>query len=50
MAVTVEEVERAKDIYYGMAGWDVATGMPQRGKLEELGLEWIADLLELPVC
>ncbi|MCD4684735.1 MAG: aldehyde:ferredoxin oxidoreductase, partial [Anaerolineae bacterium] len=46
MMVTVEEVERAKDIYYGMAGWHVATGMPQRAKLEELGLQWVADLLE----
>ncbi len=44
--VTVEEVERAKDAYYGMAGWDVATGMPLRGKLAELGLEWVADQLE----
>lgn len=49
LAIAVEDVERAKDIYYGMAGWDVASGMPLRGKLEELGLEWIADLLELPV-
>ena len=44
--VTVEEVERAKDIYYAMAGWDVATGMPERGKLEELGIGWVADELE----
>jgi len=44
--VTVEEVERAKDTYYGMAGWDVATGMPVRAKLEELGLGWVADELE----
>jgi len=44
--VTVEEVERAKDIYYGMAGWDVATGMPLRAKLEELGIGWVADELE----
>ncbi len=44
--VTVEEVERAKDIYYGMAGWDVATGMPVRAKLEELGIGWVAGELE----
>ena len=49
LVVTVDEVERAKDIYYGMAGWDVTTGTPQRGKLEELGLEWVADLLEIGV-
>lgn len=44
--VTVEEVERAKDIYYAMAGWDVSAGTPQRAKLEELGIGWVADLLE----
>lgn len=46
MFVTVEEVERAKDTYYAMAGWDVGTGMPLRGKLEELGIGWVADELE----
>ncbi len=44
--VTLEEFERAKDIYYGMAGWDVETGMPKRAKLEELGIGWLADMLE----
>ena len=47
LAVTVEEVEKAKDTYYAMAGWDVVTGMPTRVKLEELGLAWVADELEL---
>ncbi len=46
MFVTVEEVERAKDTYYAMAGWDVASGVPQRAKLEELSIGWVADLLE----
>ena len=45
LIVTEEEVEKAKDTYYAMAGWDVPTGTPQRAKLEELGLAWIADLL-----
>jgi aldehyde:ferredoxin oxidoreductase len=45
--VTVEEFERAKDIYYAMAGWDVTTGMPTRTKLEELGIGWVADELEM---
>jgi aldehyde:ferredoxin oxidoreductase len=44
--VTEEEVEQAKDIYYAMAGWDVATGTPQRAKLQELGIEWVAGMLE----
>jgi aldehyde:ferredoxin oxidoreductase len=41
VAVTIEEVEKAKDIYYSLAGWDVATGIPKPEKLAELGLEWI---------
>ncbi|MCL4534721.1 MAG: aldehyde ferredoxin oxidoreductase family protein [Bacteroidetes bacterium] len=45
VAVTVEELERAKDVYYRMAGWDVATGNPTREKLEELGLGWATDLV-----
>jgi aldehyde:ferredoxin oxidoreductase len=45
--VTDEEVERAKDLYYAMAGWDVATGKPTRRKLEELELGWVADDLGL---
>ncbi|MFO7171588.1 MAG: aldehyde ferredoxin oxidoreductase family protein [Bacillota bacterium] len=41
--LTEEELERAKDLYYQMAGWDVATGIPTREKLESLGLGWVAD-------
>jgi len=26
--------------YYGMAGWDVETGVPTPAKLEELGVGW----------
>jgi aldehyde:ferredoxin oxidoreductase len=36
-----EELRKAQDLYYSMAGWDVSTGMPTREKLEELGLGWI---------
>jgi aldehyde:ferredoxin oxidoreductase len=43
--VTAEEIENAKDVYYEMAGWDVATGTPSRAKLEELDLAWVADQL-----
>ena len=43
----VQEREQAKDTYYEMAGWDVATGTPKRVKLEELGLAWVADELGL---
>ncbi len=46
VAVTAEEVEAAKTLYYGMAGWD-ENGRPMRGKLEELALGWVADELGL---
>ncbi|HFD38472.1 MAG TPA: aldehyde:ferredoxin oxidoreductase [Anaerolineae bacterium] len=45
LAVPPEELERAKDIYYAMSGWD-EQGVPTRAKLEELSLGWVADLLK----
>jgi aldehyde:ferredoxin oxidoreductase len=47
LLVTDEEVEQAKDTYYAMSGWEVATGRPTRAKLEELELAWVADQLDL---
>ena len=47
IALDDAELEQAKDWYYPMSGWDVATGIPTREKLEELELGWIADDLEL---
>lgn len=41
MVVTREEIETAKDIYYGLAGWDVQTGNPTPQRMAELGLEWV---------
>ncbi len=46
VAVSVEEVETAKALYYRMAGWD-ENGRPTRAKLEELALGWVADELGL---
>ncbi len=40
-----EEIERAKDVYYAMSGWDVETGTPTRAKLDELGIGWVADAI-----
>jgi aldehyde:ferredoxin oxidoreductase len=37
--------EALKSWYYELAGWDVNTGWPTRGKLEELGLRDVADEL-----
>ena len=45
IAMSPSELERALDSYFGLAGWDRATGMPTRAKLEELGLSWVADEL-----
>jgi aldehyde:ferredoxin oxidoreductase len=45
ISVSREEVEEAKAIYYGMAGWD-QQGRPMKAKLEELGLGWAAGELE----
>jgi aldehyde:ferredoxin oxidoreductase len=46
VAVTAEEVETAKALYYQMVGWD-ENGRPTRAKLEELALGWVADELGL---
>ncbi len=40
------EFEAALDDYYRQSDWDVETGIPTRRKLDELGLGWVAELLE----
>ena len=40
-----DRLSEAVSIYYDMAGWDRETGVPRRGKLQELDIEWVADLL-----
>jgi aldehyde:ferredoxin oxidoreductase len=47
IALGKKEIKRALDTYFAMAGWDVETGVPTRQKLEELGLEWVADAIEV---
>jgi aldehyde:ferredoxin oxidoreductase len=37
------EVDTAMDKYYEISGWDVASGLPTREKLEELDLGWVVD-------
>lgn len=41
--LTELDIERAKDLYYEMAGWDARTGNPRACTLAHLGLEWITD-------
>ena len=40
-----EKLSNAISLYYDMMGWDRETGVPKRGKLQELDIEWVADLL-----
>ena len=44
LAVTQEEFETAKALYYQMVGWD-AQGFPSAAKLHELGLGWVVGML-----
>lgn len=39
-------LERAKQNYYRLMGWDPQSGVPSAVKLGELGLEWVGDELE----
>ncbi len=45
VAVPAEDVAKALALYYEMNGWDKETGAPTTGKLHELGIGWVADLL-----
>jgi aldehyde:ferredoxin oxidoreductase len=44
-AIRQSDVDEAIDLYYEMAGWD-REGIPRRGKLAELGLDWADDRLK----
>jgi len=39
------KLSEAVGVYYDMMGWDKKTGIPTRGKLQELDIEWVADML-----
>jgi len=45
-ALDRNEFETALDIYYDMMGWNRKTGMPIPGKLVDLGLGWINQILD----
>jgi aldehyde:ferredoxin oxidoreductase len=40
-----EALENAKQLYYGLMGWDPVTGAPTRAKLGELDIDWVAEQL-----
>ena len=44
--LTPEDVEKMYDDFYTGRGWDVATGIPTRDKLVEVGLDDMAAMLE----
>jgi len=44
-AVDPRKLLKAKKTYYRMMGWDEKTGVPTVGKLEELDIPWVAELL-----
>lgn len=44
--LTRDGVEKWKNIYYGLEGWDPATGWPKRSTLEGLNLKYVADELQ----
>jgi aldehyde:ferredoxin oxidoreductase len=39
-------IEAALPLYYEMMGWDSQSGVPRRARLVELGVGWVADLLD----
>ncbi len=45
IAVGEERLSEAVSVYYDMMGWNRETGVPTRGKLQELDVEWVADLM-----
>jgi aldehyde:ferredoxin oxidoreductase len=40
VALSHEEIERAKEEYYRLAGWDATTGNPTAQTLDRLGIEF----------
>jgi aldehyde:ferredoxin oxidoreductase len=42
----IDKFEEFKSLFYRLEGWDPATGYPNRGTLESLGLHDVADALE----
>ena len=47
MVVDRDQFEKMKDEYYEVRGWDVTTGLQKKSKLEELGLDDVAQKLSL---
>ncbi|MBM3128550.1 MAG: aldehyde ferredoxin oxidoreductase family protein [Chloroflexi bacterium] len=46
VAIPKAEFEQMMTQLYQLKGWDPQTTVPSRAKLRELGIEWVADVLE----
>lgn len=46
-SIDYDEWRDAVDAYYELSGWNVATGIPTRDKLEALELGWVADQINV---
>ena len=44
--ISKDDLKLMLDEYYTERGWDINTGVPTRGKLMELGLEYVADAIK----
>ena len=44
VSIDAEELERAKDLYYKMVGWN-DEGVPTSEKLEELDISWVSKII-----
>ena len=44
--ISKDDLKQMLDEYYEARGWNIATGVPTRDKLVELGLGYVADQLE----
>ncbi len=43
VSINEGELRQAIDTYYAMVGWDKVSGAPTLAKLQELGIEWVAE-------
>jgi aldehyde:ferredoxin oxidoreductase len=46
VSVPAKDIAQSRALYYDMRGWDQETGAPSASKLHELGIGWVAELLE----
>jgi len=45
VSIDRQRFEQAKETFYPMVGWDKIRGAPTLEKLQELGIEWVAELI-----